>query len=238
VVFNHGFFPPQVYRTTERYILYTDAFSRNGYIVFKSDYRGHGSSEGRAAGGYGAPDYVVDVMNALSSVRTLPDADPNRVGMWGHSMGGYITLRAMVMTPTIKAAVIWGGVVGSYQDMLYNWGRPPTPELTAPAGPNGPSWRNQMIRDYGTPDQNPGFWASISANTYLADLSGPVQLQHSVTDEEVPVQMSITLAQEIKDAGGSVELYTYPGDDHNISRNLGTALSRSVAFFDKYVKNG
>ena len=41
-----------------------------------------------------------------------------------------------------------------------------------------------------------------------------------------------------KDAGGPVELYTYPGDDHNISRNLGTALSRSVAFFDKYVKNG
>ena len=38
IVFNHGFIPPLEYRTTERYIVYTDAFSRNGYIVFKSDY--------------------------------------------------------------------------------------------------------------------------------------------------------------------------------------------------------
>lgn len=47
VIFNHGYIPPDQYRTTERYIAYTDAFSRNGYIVFRSDYRGHGNSEGR-----------------------------------------------------------------------------------------------------------------------------------------------------------------------------------------------
>jgi uncharacterized protein len=241
IVFNHGFIPPGIYRTTERYVAYQDAFARNGYITIKSDYRGHGSSEGRAAGGYGAPDYVVDVMNALASVNRYPDADPNRVGMWGHSMGGYITLRAMVITNQLKAAVIWGGVVGSYQDMMYNWfrpgvGAPPPPPPNTEAGQSR-SWRNQLVAEYGTPEQNPGFWASISANTYLKDLPGPIQLHHSVTDEEVPVQMSLTLAQEIKDAGGSVELYTYPGDDHNISANLGTALSRSVAFFDAHVKN-
>lgn len=38
VVFNHGYIPPEIYRTTERYIAYTNAFSRAGYIVLKPDY--------------------------------------------------------------------------------------------------------------------------------------------------------------------------------------------------------
>jgi cephalosporin-C deacetylase-like acetyl esterase len=56
IIFNHGYIPPAQYRTTERYIAYVDGFARNGYIVFRSDYRGHGSSEGEASGGYGSPD--------------------------------------------------------------------------------------------------------------------------------------------------------------------------------------
>ncbi|MCE7939430.1 MAG: alpha/beta fold hydrolase, partial [Chloroflexi bacterium CFX6] len=118
VVFNHGYIPPAQYRTTERYVAYVDAFARNGYIVLKSDYRGHGDSEGQPRGGYGSPDYTVDVLNGMSAVRRWPDADPGRVGMWGHSMGGYITLRSMVVTDTIRAGVIWAGVVASYPDLM------------------------------------------------------------------------------------------------------------------------
>jgi len=234
IVFNHGFIQPAIYRTTERYIAYTDAFSRNGYMLLRPDYRGHGSSEGPARGGYGNDDYVTDVLNAVASVRRHPDADPARVGMWGHSMGGYITLRAMVINPEIRAGVIWGGVVGSYPDMLFNWGR--SPAVATPTATQSSSWRNVLLRDYGTPDANPGFWASISANTYAADLPGPIQLHHGTSDASVPVQMSITLDRQIRDAGGGVELFTYQGDDHDISRNLGTALNRSVQFFDANVK--
>lgn len=241
IVFNHGFIQPQQYRTTERYIAYTDAFSRNGYMLIRPDYRGHGSSEGRAAGGYGNDDYVTDVLNAFSTIRRHPDADPNRVGMWGHSMGGYITLRAMVLNPEIRAGVIWGGVVGSYPDMIYNWRSPPPAVVPTPAqtttgtGQQG-SWRNVLLRDYGTPEQNPGFWASISANTYLADLPGPIQLHHGGADTSVPTSMSVTLDRQIREVGGSTELFIYPGDDHDISRSFGTAMNRSVAFMDANVK--
>lgn len=235
IVFNHGYIPPAQYRTTERYIAYTDAFSRNGYVLLRPDYRGHGSSEGEARGGYGNTDYVDDVLNATASLRRWRDVDPNRIGMWGHSMGGYITLRSMVVDPGIKAGVIWAGVVGSYPDLLYNWGRLPT-AAAPPASTQSRSWRNQMVAQYGTPDENPGFWASISANTYVQDLSGPIQLHHGTNDYSVPVQMSLTLDRQIREAGGAVELFVYPGDDHDISGNLFTALNRSVAFFDAHVK--
>ncbi len=119
IIFNHGYIPPAEYRTTERYVAYQDAFAAAGYITFKSDYRGHGSSEGRAGGGgFGNVDYTVDVLNALASVKRLKEADPNRIGLWGHSMGGSVTLRAMVTTKEIKAGVIWAGVVASATDQL------------------------------------------------------------------------------------------------------------------------
>ena len=69
IVFNHGYIPPAQYRTTERYIAYTDGFSRNGYILLRPDYRGHGNSEGEASGGYGSNGYTIDVLNAVSSLK-------------------------------------------------------------------------------------------------------------------------------------------------------------------------
>jgi len=55
IIFNHGYIPPDVYRTTERYIAYVDWLARSQYIVFRIDYRGHDQSEGQASGAYGDP---------------------------------------------------------------------------------------------------------------------------------------------------------------------------------------
>jgi dipeptidyl aminopeptidase/acylaminoacyl peptidase len=239
VVFNHGYIPPDVYKTTERYVAYVDAFARNGYIVLRSDYRGHDRSEGEPTGAYGSPGYVIDVLNAVASVKRYPDADPNRIGMWGHSMGGYITLRSMVINKDIKAGVIWAGVVASYTDLLTRWRRNNNPTSTPDPNaipPGARRWRQTLQEQYGPPEENPEFWNSISANSFLADLSGPVQLHHGTADADVPVEFSNTLEQQIVAVGGMVENFTYPGDNHNISGNLGVALTRSVQFFDKYVK--
>ncbi len=236
IVFNHGYIPPAEYRTTERYIAYTDAFSRNGYIVIKPDYRGHGSSEGNPEGAYYSPSYTVDVLNAVSSIKKYPNADPNRIGMWGHSMGGSITLRSMVVTNDIKVGVIWAGVVASYEDMANNWNR---------SRPWRPSQREQSIRrpsrqtlidTYGDFSTNPDFWKSITPIYHVDDISGPVQIHHGTNDSEVPLLFSERLEEALKQAGKTTELNVYNGDDHNLSRNLSTALQRSVAFFDKYLK--
>ncbi len=235
IVFNHGYIPPDVYRTTERYIAYVDRLASSGYIVFRIDYRGHDQSEGEATGAYGHPGYQIDVMNAVAAIKNYREVNPDKIGMWGHSMGGYLTLRAMVLSGDVKAGVIWAGVVASYPDLLCCWRR--TGNFTPSPSSRSPSWRTGWSELYGSPESNPEFWASVSANSYLADLSGPVQLHHGTNDEDVPVEFSIKLADEITATGGMVELYTYPNDNHNISNYFTTAMNRSIEFFDRYLKD-
>jgi dipeptidyl aminopeptidase/acylaminoacyl peptidase len=245
IIFNHGYIPPPIYQTTSRYVAYQDWLARSGYVTFKSDYRGHGQSQGVALGAYGSPDYVVDVLNALAAMEHYPGVDASRVGMWGHSMGGYITLRSMVISRDIKAGVIWSGVVGSYDDLLNRWhprpGSVATPNATeraalaATQGPGRGGFRS-LSELFGSPQANPAFWDSISATSYLADLSGPLQLHHDQADSEVPFQFSQDLYDKAVAAGQSAELYAYPGDDHNLANSFGLAMTRTIAFFDKYLK--
>jgi len=234
IVFNHGYIPPDIYRTTERYIAYVDRIARSGYIVYRIDYRGHDRSEGEANGAYGSPDYTIDLLNAVASIKKHPQVNPEKIGMWGHSMGGYLTLRAMVITKDVKVGVIWAGVVASYPDLIYNWRR--TGNFTPSPSSRGRGWRTRWIEQYGTPEENPDFWAAVSANTYVADLSGPLQLHHGTADEDVPLAFSIRLAEEVRAAGGIADLYTYEGDNHNISKYFTTAMDRTIAFFDQYLK--
>ncbi len=264
VIFNHGYIPPTEYRTTERYIAYTDAFSRNGYIVFKSDYRGHGNSEGRPEGGYYSPAYTIDVMNGLASVKRLKKsvisirlagersqgdfsptdrndntllADPNRIGMWGHSMGGSITLRSMVIDKEIKAGVVWAGVVANYEDLAKNWHRSvPTDPADKEQQARRNSPRQNMVNKYGTFEANKNFWDSIAPISYVKDLTGPIQIHHGTEDEEVPILFSQRLHDAMKKNNKPVEFYSYEGADHNISQYVDQALQRSIDFFNKHVK--
>src|SRR5437868_1091500 len=233
IVFNHGYIPPTVYRTTERYVAYVDAFARDGYIVFKPDYRGFGSSEGTPVSAYYSPNDTVDVLNAVTSLQRYAAADPNRIGMWGHSMGGNITLRALVIDPRIKVAVIWAGVTATYKDLLENW-HPPAADRPPPSFGGGA--RQNFLSQFGTPEQNPRFWDSISPMAYLADITAPIQLHHGTSDVEVPLQFSQTLAKDLQAAAKPVELYTYAGADHNIAQGFALAMARSVAFFDGNLK--
>ncbi len=235
IIFNHGYIPPKQYVTTERYFAYVDALARAGYIVYKIDYRGNDRSEGQATGAYGSPGYTADVLNAVASLKRFPRVDPQKIGMWGHSMGGFLTLRAMVISPDIKAGVIWAGVVGSYPDLLERWHLPlagPTP--TPP--PGSFNWRLDWVSRYGTPEENPAFWDSVSSTAFLADLSGPLQLHHDTGDSEVPYAFSETLANEIQAAGKTGELFSYPGDDHNLANSFGQAMQRTIQFFDQHLK--
>lgn len=125
-------------------------------------------------------------------------------------------------------------MVAPYTDILYNWDRHYGPTPTPEAGEQ--DTLGDWIRQYGTPEQNPAFWNSISANSYLSDLSGPLQLHHGTADEEVPLAFSQNLADAIKAAGGMVEFYTYKDANHNLEQVFSTAMYHTLQFFDRYLK--
>lgn len=121
VIANHGYVPdPTKYgissegidsRPGDYYRSVPELFASRGFLVVMPDYRGHNSSEGFEyidpqddnSVGY----YAEDVVALMSALTDLDDIDPDRVFMWSHSMGGPVSLRALLATDVAKASSFW-----------------------------------------------------------------------------------------------------------------------------------
>ena len=237
IVFNHGYITPELYTPDGNYIAYADAFAKNGYIVFKSNYRGNGKSEGAPTSTYYSPDYTVDDLNAIASIKKYPDANSAKIGVWGHSMGGQITLKDIVINRTdIKAAVIWGGVVGLYNDIINGW----QDRVSYQPAAEDMALRLQNLSNlegiYGTPATNPAFWNSVDPNSYLKDITAPLQIDVGLADNQVPPDFSTGLYNRMTAAGKVVEYYEYPGANHDINQSFTLAMKRTIDFFNRHLK--
>jgi dipeptidyl aminopeptidase/acylaminoacyl peptidase len=234
IVFNHGYIPPEFYQTTERYTAYVDYLARNGFVVFKIDYRGHGQSEGRASGSYFSPGYTIDSIAALKSLQTLDFVDPEGIGMWGHSMAGNLVLRAMLIEPEIKAGVIWAGAVYSYDDLgrlgiTDNTYRPPRNDDDEE---DQPRRSRQIIDYYGRPDSRNPYWKAVSLTENIDFLASPLQIHHAEDDAVVSIEYSEGLAAVLLANGKEYQFYRYPVGGHNMnSPSFGEAMRRTVEFF-------
>ena len=234
IVFIHGYIPPDQYRTTERYVAYVDALAQAGFVVFKIDLRGFGESEGEPSGAYFSPDYSIDAIAALKSLQTLDYVDPEGIGLWGHSMAGNVTLRAMLIEPAIQAGVIWAGAVYSYDDFTRYSIDDPSYSPTAPASSAGRRI-GQLIREtYGPPNTAEPFWQAVSLTEHIDLLQAPIQLHHAVDDNVVTIDYSRDLAAVLNVAGKAYSFYEYEGGGHNItSPYFGEAMRRTIAFFQE-----
>ncbi len=237
ILLNHGYIPPAEYSTDLSYARIVDPLASAGYIVFKPDYRGHDRSPGDPEQPYVSADYVTDSLNALASISMYKDANPDEIGVWGHSMGGNVTLHELVIAHDLKAAVIMSGVVGSYSAIIDWWAaRVATGVLTTQNDLQTDQALLQMISLHGTPQSDPAYWGAIDPTFFLSDVSVPVHIQVGTADRVVPPSFAQELAAQLHDAGKTVTYHSYPGADHNLSPDTSAAMAEAVAFFNQYLK--
>ena len=237
IVFIHGYIPPTLYSTLERYVDHVDYLARNGFVVFKIDLRGHGDSEGSPGGGYFGSDYIVDTMNAYAALQVADFVNPKAIGLWGHSMAGNIIMRSFAAKPDIPAVVIWAGAVYSYLDrdkygINDNSYRPPV--INNAVSQNK---RQKMFETYGSPSAQSAFWQQVAPTNYLSDLKGAIQIHHAVDDDVVNIGYSRDLMALLDKTKVTHELWEYPSGGHNITgSSFSLAMQRTVEFFKKYLK--
>lgn len=232
IVFNHGYIPPSTYVTTERYVDYVRTLSEAGFVVFKIDMRGHGTSEGESDGSYFSPGYTIDAISALKSLQTLDFVDPDGIGMWGHSMAGNLVLRAMLIEPDIKAGVIWAGAVYSYDDFAQYAISDVSFNPSASTSTRAVSRGREIRNFYGPIDTAQPYWNAISLTEHIEYLEHPLQIHHAIDDSTVNVGYSYDLANVLLENEKEYELYTYPNGGHNISApSFNEAMRRTVLFF-------
>lgn len=232
IVFIHGYIPPNQYRTTERYVAYVDALARAGFVVFKIDLRGFGNSEGEPTGAYFSPAYSIDAISALKSLQALDYIDPEGIGLWGHSMAGNVTLRAMLVEPAIQAGVIWAGAVYSYDDFTrYSIDDPSYSPNTAATTASQRAGR--LIREtYGMPNTAEPYWKAVSLTENIERLQAPLQLHHARNDDVVTIDYARDLAAVLNAAGKVYAFYEYDSGGHNIaSPAFNEAMQRTIEFF-------
>ena len=231
VILCHGYIDPRTYVTDDgSYAQFIATLARAGYAVLKPDFRGHGKSQGVPEGGYLSPVYTYDVLNLVSTVKADPRMDAGRIGIFGHSLGGYEALRAMVISPDIKAAVFMSAVVGSLYDIFFNWSTV-TPTPTAPPPPVQQQVAQSLIATRGTPQTDPSFWNECSPINFVSATSAAVQIDEDVGDSQVPKLFSDHLDAALQAAGKIVDYRTYPGDDHQFTRNRAAVLANMLAFY-------
>ncbi len=231
IIFIHGYIPPSRYQTSERYEEYVDYLARNGFVVFKIDLRGHGESEGEPNGAYYSSDYVIDTLSAYVALQNLDIVNPNKIGLWGHSMAGNIILRSLVVKPDIPAAVVWAGTVFTYQDFV-DYGidddsyQPPSQD--APRR----SYRRALFETHGSFDLESDFWSKVSPLNYLPDIKSEIQLHHAINDSVAPIDYSRNIKNYLDNSNVSVELHEYAQGGHNISSpDFSLAMQQTVDFF-------
>jgi len=224
VVVNHGHIPPDKYSTINSYSLVTTYFSQNGFLVLKPDYRGHDRSEKDADSELNVLSYPVDVLNLLYALPSLEKADMDNIFIYGHSMGGPISLAVLEAYPNIRCATLWAPVSVAFPESTLYFIRKRNKELS------------NELSDKINKTLNKNDFDKLSPVNYLNLIKVPILLQHGILDESVPYAWSENLIENFKENNITYQFYSYE-DDHNFSRKyFYTALKRDVDFFKSHLK--
>jgi dipeptidyl aminopeptidase/acylaminoacyl peptidase len=160
----------------------------------------------------------VTALDLVSSLRTVPQADMNRIAFIGHSNGGGISEIAMVVDPRIKAVVLQAPVSTDMADNARTW------------------WvqRPDSLHGLGTPDSNPDGYRHLSPRNYLVSSDPPVLLIQGTVDHTIPADWTNATYGALQQAGIQSKLLWIPGGDHDL---VGSNLDTAVAAQEDWIRH-
>ena len=193
-------------------------FVNKGYVVFTldnrgSNYRGKAFEDAiyRAMGSVEVEDQVTGV----KYLRSLPFVDPQRIGIYGHSYGGYMVQMAMFKQPDYFQVGISGAPV-------TDWGLYDT---------------HYTERYMGNPNEIPESYKASSVFPYAKNLKGAMLVYHGMADDNVLFTHSTKLFKHLQDLSIPFETMVYPGKKHSLrGKNTAIHLNKTMdRFFDRHL---
>ncbi len=177
-----------------------------GYLVVKVNNRGTG---GRGKAFLGAA-YLklgdVDIQDHADAIRMLRKrsyVDGDRVGIVGHSYGGFMAAMGIFKHPDVYAAAV------------------------DRAGPT--DWRNYDTiyteRYMSTPQLNPDGYKTGAAMTHVKNLKGKILIMHGMVDDNVHPNNAFQLIDALDRAGLAYESRFWPNGGHGLGRGVDVTQS-------------
>ena len=187
----------------------------NGYVVFRLDNRG-AANRGkkfedtlyRAMGTTEVDDQAV----GARFLKSLPYVDGDRIGVYGWSYGGYMTLKMLEADPGLYAAGISGAPVTRWE--LYD--------------------THYTERYMGDPREVPEAYEKASAIPDATKIADPLLLIHGMADDNVVFENSSELIGVLQENNVPFEMMLYPGYTHRVSgEKIGPHVWNSIVRFLK-----
>jgi dipeptidyl aminopeptidase/acylaminoacyl peptidase len=221
----HGYIDPAVYYTLDYTTHYADAIANAGYIVLHPNLRGYAPSDN--GDNFFRVGMAIDVLNLIALVQSqsggtdlLRTAMPDRIGMWGHSMGGGITTRVLTVTGDVRAAVLYAAMSGDERknyEAIYQWSEQARglEELNAPA--------EALNR--------------ISPMYFFQNITAAVSIHHGTADATVPLDWSVLTCDQLTSLGKNVQCIYYQDMPHTFyGAGDEEFIQNTVQFFNQNLK--
>lgn len=201
--------------------------AENGFLTLAPDFLGYGYSDWEDQDILLARFYrPVEVLNLISTINGLSQADSSRIGLWGHSNGGQIALSILEITGKPYPTSLWAPVsLGFPESVLTYLG---TQEEVG----NPVKEKVDQFLTYNDPKK-------YSISEYFEKVKSPFIVHQGAWDELIKVDWTKNLVGKLKSQGLSVDLYLYQKENHNFNRYEATGdllRQRDLEFFQKYLR--
>jgi dipeptidyl aminopeptidase/acylaminoacyl peptidase len=213
----HGYIPASRYWIGQDSGIFGDPMASHGFISVAPNYPGYSGSD---PGPPELPNIVgiaVSVMDLVSSLDSLPQADTARIGFIGHSNGGGVGLLELVSDPRIRAYALFAPVSSDMADNARKW------------------WLgNSSQGPLGSPDQNPDAYQHISPRNYFKQGQAPVLFVQGTADEDIPAGWTNASIEALQAAGVETGIVWLPGGHHDL---VGSQLADADARAESWIRS-